>query len=567
MTAAPRRHWLLPDLFAGTIAHRHAWRIAAYVALSLGSALTGSLAAMLMVPLVSLGDMADDGRFDLHRGIEVQAVVFVAAAVVLALLRWAAAKVAAQLVGAYGADLRSRVHARLIRAPLAALADATSAEVANLLTHNVELMVQGFSGLLQLWIAGLTCAISLAFAFWISPWLMLAAPVLGTIGIMVARARGQEQAAVSRAYVADMTQLFWLSEDFPRRLRHIRSFGREQAECAAYGDMTGRLARGYERQLDMQSSGRLLLESVAALGIAAMFVLAHRSQGEAQASLIAVSLLLGRLLPYLVSTRQSFRQLRSAGAAFELWRRYMALDADALAPLPDIAEAGASIRIEQVRITSTPHGVEVCDLSLVPGELTLIAGDSGAGKSSLADVLAGLVEPASFAARLGGRTIDFATYRQLVGHGAYVSQHVRPWQATVRECLRWADPSASDAAMHAALADVGLDRRLRGAGQGLDTPLRGASGQLSGGELQRLLLAQVLLRRPFLALLDESTGALDAASEQAVLRMLKRRLPSTVLLVISHRAGVAAIADRCITIAASQLAPVACPACDGAGLF
>ena len=548
MPVPPRRHWLLPDMFAGTIAHRHAWRIAVYVALSLGSALTGSLAAMLMVPLVSLGGAAGDGRFDMHRGIEVQAAVFVAAAVLLALLRWAASKVAARLVGGYGADLRRSVHARLIRAPLAALADATSAEVANLLTHNVELMVQGFSGLLQLWIAGLTCAISLAFAFWISPWLMLAAPVLGAIGIVVARARGQEQSAVSRAYVADMTQLFWLSEDFPRRLRHIRSFGREEAERAAYGDMTGRLARGYERQLDMQSSGRLLLESMAALGIAAMFVLAHRSEGEARASLIAVSLLLGRLLPYLVSTRQSFRQLRSAGAAFELWRRYMALDADARAPLPDMAEAGASIRIEHVRITTTLHGVDVRDLPLVPGEMTLIAGDSGAGKSSLADVLAGLIEPAVFVARLGGRTIDFAAYRQVVGHGAYVSQHVRPWQATVRECLRWADPSASDAAMHAALADVGLDRRLQGGGQGLDTPLRGATGQLSGGELQRLLLAQVLLRRPFLALLDESTGALDAASERAVLRTLKRRLPSTVLLVISHRAGVAAIADRCITI-------------------
>ena len=441
MSFAPSPRWILPALFAGSIDGRHAWRIAAYVALSLASALIGSLAAMLMVPLLSLGGAAGDGRFDLHRGIAVQAMAFIAAAFALALLRWASSKVAAQLVSAYGADLRRKAHGRLIRAPLASLADATSAEVANLLTHNVEIMVQGFSGLLQLWIAGLTCAISLAFAFWISPWLMLAAPVLAALGILVARARGQEQAAVSRAYVADMTRLFWLSEDFPRRLRHIRSFGREDAERAAYGAMTQRLAHGYARQLDMQSSGRLLLETLAAGGIAAMFVLAHRTHGGAQASLIAVSLLLGRLLPYLVSTRQSFRQLRASGAAFDLWRRYMALDAERWGPRSDGAAADTAIHIAHMHVTSALHAFDLRDLRLVPGELTLIAGDSGAGKSSLADVLAGLIEPASFVAQVGGRVIGFADYRGLVAQGAYVSQHVRPWQATVRECLRWADPS------------------------------------------------------------------------------------------------------------------------------
>ena len=63
-----------------------------------------------------------------------------------------------------------------------------------------------------------------------------------------------------------------------------------------------------------------------------------------------------------------------------------------------------------------------------------------------------------------------------------------------------------------------------------------------------LLLAQLLLRRPFLAILDESTGALDAAAEIDVLAMLKRRLPQTMLLVISHRASVRALADRCVVL-------------------
>lgn len=536
---------LLPAVFAGTIARWHAGPIVFYVALSLGSALVGSAAAMLMVPLINLGgaQTAPSGSIERH------ALVFLAAVAALALLRWWSSRVAAQLVSSYGADLRRRVHARLIHAPLAALADASSAEVANVLTYNVEIMVQGFSGLLQLWVAGLTCAISLAIAFWMSPWLMLAMPLLAVLGVTVSRSRGQEQAQISRAYVVDLTQLFWLSEDFPRRLRHIRSFGRESAERAAYGDVSARLAQGYERQLDMQSSGRLLLELLAGGGIAAMFVLAHRSQGGAQTSLIAVSLLLGRLLPYLLSTRQSFRQLRSAVAAFELWRRYMAIEREPTASAPPVREAHHPvIHIQRIRRRQSPGGIDVGELVLAPGELTLVAGDSGAGKSSLADVLAGMIEPDEFVARLGAHALSFDAYRRLIGCSAYVSQHVRPWQATVRDCLHWADPAASEADMHAALADVGLARRLQAGGFGLDTTLRGSASQLSGGELQRLLLAQVLLRKPYLALLDESTGALDAASELEVLRTLKQRLPSTIFVVISHRAGVAQIADRCVMI-------------------
>ncbi len=192
----------------------------------------------------------------------------------------------------------------------------------------------------------------------------------------------------------------------------------------------------------------------------------------------------------------------------------------------------------------------------MPGELTLIAGDSGIGKSSLVDVLAGMMTPEAFVARADGRLIDFDEYRELVRHGAYVSQSVRPWQHSVRECLLWAAPEATDEMLRSVLTDVGLDKRLASSQHGLDTALHSSSSRLSGGELQRLLLAQVILRQPFLALLDEATSALDAASEIVVLAALKRRLPQTVLIVVSHRPGVATIADQCLDIGNDLVATV-----------
>jgi ATP-binding cassette subfamily C protein len=127
----------------------------------------------------------------------------------------------------------------------------------------------------------------------------------------------------------------------------------------------------------------------------------------------------------------------------------------------------------------------------------------------------------------------------------------------VRECLQWAAPEASEEMLRDALRDVGLDRQLGNAHHALDAALNSSSSRLSGGELQRLLLAQVILRRPFLALLDEATSALDAASEIAVLSTLKQRLPQAILIVVSHRPGVAAIADQCLSIGGDSFTTVA----------
>jgi ATP-binding cassette subfamily C protein len=538
--------------FFATLAKLGFGGMAWYVVLSLGSALSGNLAAICLVPLVAPSQSMPSGLGWLLRGEpDMQVLAFVITSAVFSLMRWRAARVGTRLASRYGMYLRQTVHARRIDAPLSSLSDATSAEIAHVLTYNVEIVTQGFNALLQLLVAVMTTVVCLAMALWLSPPLLLAMPLVVGFALIAARISSREQASVSRQFVADLTRLFWMSEDFPRRWRHIRSFGREDAEKAHYADISQRLGNGYRRQLDLIASGRLVLEMLAALGIAAIFFIANRWHDVDRAALIAVCLLLARLLPYLVSTRQNFQQLRTSIPAFQLWLRHVGVAVAAPAAATSSMAMREALHIRQLRL-DTPTPLDVRELTLVPGELTLVCGDSGIGKSSLIDVLAGMTTPAQFHARMGDHAVDFAAYAGLVSKGAYVSQSVRPWQTTVRECLRWAAPDATDASMLQALADVGLDKRLVDASSALDTTLSSSSSRLSGGELQRLLLAQVLLHRPAIALLDEATSALDPEAELAVLAALKRRLPQTIVIVVSHRAGVAAVADQCLAISAGS---------------
>ncbi|PPT70308.1 ABC transporter ATP-binding protein [Xanthomonas arboricola] len=547
--------------FVGTLVPADVSTIGLYVGLSLLAALAGSLVAVSLVPLVQPGHAVRLAGYALAlpAGLAMQVALFAGVSLVFAALRWHGARLAARLTSRYAIGLRQRVHAALIDAPLPALSGASSAEIANVLTYNIEIATQGFSAALQLLVAGMTALVSICIAVMIAPALLMATPLLLALAWLGLRISSSDtQARISRDYVADMTQLFWLSEDFPRRLRHVRSFQREALEARHYERISARLGQGYAQQQALVAGSRLMLEATAVAAIAGILVLANLWQGADRAALITVSLLLGRLLPYLVSTRQSVQQLRSAWPALQLWRRYVALgttrppaSAAPAQPLP------AALHLEHIGLAPPLPRLALDPLLLLPGELTLVVGPSGIGKSSLMDVLSGQTPPAQFTAHMAGRRLDFTAYRALVRHGAYLGQGVRPWQRTVRACLDWALPGTSDARMWQVLTDVGLGARLQRDGQGLDSPINGPDGRLSGGEAQRLLLAQVLLRKPTLAVLDEATSALDAEAEQQVLCMLRQRLPQTVLVVVSHRTSLAAVADRTVVLGTAVAAQTA----------
>ena len=186
------------------------------------------------------------------------------------------------------------------------------------------------------------------------------------------------------------------------------------------------------------------------------------------------------------------------------------------------------------------------------GEIVGLSGASGAGKTSLADLLCGLLSPQSGRIMIGGVALSEENAPGWRDHIAYVAQDPVLFNESVRDNLLWANGSSEDA-MEAALTLTGADRVVGRLPQGLDTLLGERGTLISGGERQRLALARALLRGPDFLILDEATSAIDVAGETEILLRLRALRPRPAMLIIAHRPETLRSCDRVLHLANGRL--------------
>jgi ABC-type multidrug transport system fused ATPase/permease subunit len=225
---------------------------------------------------------------------------------------------------------------------------------------------------------------------------------------------------------------------------------------------------------------------------------------------------------------------------------------------PAPSPAQLPVRLEQVSFSYPARPARVLDgldLELSPGETVALVGESGAGKSTVAQLLLGLLEPASGRVAIGSvdlHSCDPASWRRLV---AWVPQHPTMFRGSVAENIRLGDPAASDRRVRDAAALAGADELIRALPHGYDTPIGDGGRPLSPGERRRIGLARAFLGDAALVILDEPTADLDPGSVAAVSRAVERLRRGRTVLLIAHRPELVEHADRVVRLVGGVAVP------------
>ena len=424
---------------------------------------------------------------------------------------------------------RPEAASRLLRQP-AKLLFRLTADIDALEALYLRLLVPAFTALCAALLAGVALgAMQWQLGLGLAAWLLAAG---GGISWLVARAARRPAIVRSRA----IEKLRSGTIDLVAGQTDLVMAGRIDAQCAALGQIDRSLA-----QADFALQ-RLETAAGAAYGVAGSVTLAGVLLAVAalvQQQVLNVPLAALALLIALTAV-EPFAGLRrgalEAGRMLLAMRRLAPrLDAQEIAALP--ADSAPGLRLEHVSAAHAGSNVAILhdvSLHIADGERVALIGPSGAGKSTLLAIAARELAP------LSGKVS--------APRACLFTQKTELFQDSLRDNLRLAEPSASDAQLWAALQSAGLDEEVRAFAGGLDTLLGEGGLGLSGGQARRLALARLFLHESTLWLLDEATEALNAQVAIDVLQRLRARSDGRTLLIATHLRREAALADRLVSL-------------------
>ncbi len=267
-------------------------------------------------------------------------------------------------------------------------------------------------------------------------------------------------------------------------------------------------------------------------------------------------LTLSNLFDPLQQLSQLFTTVQSAGAGLQ--KLFELLDTPIDMPEdPEAVDLPADGDVE-VRHVTFAYGtgdpvLHDVDLTIARGERLALVGPTGAGKSTLAKLIARLYDPTTGVVTFGGLDLRKATHASLRQRITVVPQEGFLFNATILENIRIARPAATDAEVHAALEAVGVLEQFESLAEGLDTEVRERGARLSAGEKQLVSLARAALADPALLVLDEATSSLDPGTEALVESAMDVLMGGRTVVVIAHRLTTAARADRVGVVAGGRL--------------
>ena len=492
--------------------------------------------------------------------------------------RWLSASIGENLI----LDLRTAVFDHVQRMPIAFFTRTRTGALVSRLNNDVIGAQRAFSDTLSGVVSNLvTLGITLIVMIGISWQITLCALLLLPIFVLPARRMGARLAQLNReAANHNSVMSTQMTERFSAPgATLVKLFGRPSEESAEFAVRARRVRNIGVRTAMLQSVFVTALTLVSALALALVYGLggfyALRGQLDAGA-VVAMAMLLTRLYSPLTALASARMDVMSALVSFE--RVFEVLDLKPLiAEKPDavaVPDGPVSVEfdsvefaypsadkvslasLEEVATLDTRGGVEVLhrlSFRAEPGQMVALVGSSGAGKSTIAQLVPRLYDADAGSVKLGGVDVRDLTADSVRATVGMVTQDGHLFHDTVRANLLLARPGATPAELAEVLERARLTDLVAALPDGLDTVVGERGYRLSGGERQRLTIARLLLAHPRVVILDEATAHLDSTSEAAVQEALGEALAGRTAVVIAHRLSTVRAADLILVVEAGRI--------------
>jgi len=355
--------------------------------------------------------------------------------------------------------------------------------------------------------------------------------------------------------VADVTSHV---DETIHEIRTVQAYAHERSEAQTFGE---RVEAVFEATATRAGYLAMLIATVIVLAFGAVGLLLWVGAHDVFAGRLTAGELTAFIFYAVIAANGMFvvaevyGEIQRAAGASERLLELLATESDIKAPanpvaLPEPARGRVAFEGVTFHYPSRPAAAALDNLTLTvePGEVVALVGPSGAGKTTVFQLLLRFYDPSSGRVTLDGVDARDVDPRELRRRIAIVSQEPVIFAANVRENVRYGRPEATDdqvrSALEAAYA-LEFSERLP---QGLETDLGERGVKLSGGQRQRIAIARAILADRAVLLLDEATSALDAESEKSVQLALERLMRNRTTLIIAHRLATVQSADRIVVM-------------------
>jgi ATP-binding cassette subfamily B protein len=346
-------------------------------------------------------------------------------------------------------------------------------------------------------------------------------------------------------------------------VRVIQAYAREDEQIRRFKESNRELFRSHLYSVKVSTWYFGLIE-FAGIASSALIVglggfLVHRGS-VSLGTVVAFVLLLATLFDPVQQLSQLYNTLQSAAAS--LHKLFGIIDAE-----PDVEESTnptslpttGDLVVENITFAyagSSKPALDNVSVTLTAGTRLALVGPTGAGKSTLAKLMARLYDPQDGSVSFGGVNLRDASMEDLRGRIVVIPQEGFLFDGSVRDNLLIAKPDATEAELLAALDRLGLRERFEALPEGLDTEVRERGSRLSAGERQLVALSRAALVDPAVLVLDEATSNLDPGTEMLIEAALERLMVGRSVIVVAHRLSTVQRADKIAVVADAQISEI-----------